>query len=109
MPRRRRLLVLGAAALLLGTRPAGARDPGDPIRLGWTEGDVAGFTPIYGPDGGAPIGTIEYHQHRSGDVLGTVRVARFKDGSSDEDQATARVGATLEAVRGRSIIRDRRG
>ena len=38
-----------------------------------------------------------------------VRVAHFSDGSSDEDQVEARIGKTLEAVRGRSIIRDTKG
>ena len=95
------LAVTGAAAL--------AREPGEPIRITWKEGDVAGQTPVYGPNGGAPIGVIEYHQHLNGSELETVRVARFADGSSDEDTAVARVNKTLEAVRGRSIIRDRGG
>jgi hypothetical protein len=96
--------------LLVGTcAPAFARKPGEPIRLVWIEGDVAGQTPIYGPDRGKPIGLVEYHQHRRGDELETTRVARFADGSSDEDTAVARVGRTLVALRGRSIIRDRRG
>jgi hypothetical protein len=88
---------------------AAAREPGEPIRLTWSEGDVAGFTSIFGPDGGGAIGFVEYHQHRKGDVLETRRVARFADGSSDEDQATARVGERLSALRGRSIIRDPHG
>jgi hypothetical protein len=95
------LAVLDAAAL--------ARGPGEPIRITGKEGDVAGQTPVYGPNGGAPIGVIEYHQHLNGSELETVRVARFTDGSSDEDTAVARVNKTLEAVRGRSIIRDRGG
>jgi hypothetical protein len=37
------------------------------------------------------------------------RVARFRDGSSDEDHAEARVGDRLEAISGRSIVRDRDG
>ena len=36
-------------------------------------------------------------------------MAHFSDGSSDEDRAEARVGKTLEAIRGRSIIRDVHG
>jgi hypothetical protein len=101
------------ASLLVGVvapgAPAAAREPGEPIRLVWTEGDVAGQTPIYGPGGGTPIGLVEYHQRRRGDELETTRVARFADGSSDEDTAVARVGPTLVALRGRSILRDRRG
>jgi len=64
---------------------------------------------ILSPDGRTTIGFIEYRQRRRGDVLETVRIARFADGSSDEDHADARVGATLEALRGRSIIRDTQG
>jgi len=96
-------LVLGAIV------PVGAREPGDPIRLVWLEGDIAGQTPILGPDRGAPIGIVEYHQHRQGDEVEMTRVSRFKDGSSDEDTAVARAGRTLEAIRGRSIIRDKNG
>src|SRR5262245_26312083 len=92
---------------------ASARETGDPIRLTWLEGDVAGFTPIFPPGGsskdGAPIGFVEYHQHRRGDVLETTRVARFADGSSDEDEASARVADGLRAIRGRQIVRDARG
>jgi hypothetical protein len=97
-----------ALVLLVATRVL-ARDPGDPIRLDWAEGDVAGFSPIYGRDGGRPIGSVEYHQRLRGDVLEATRVARFTDGSSDEDQAVARVGKTLVAVRGRSFVRDTKG
>jgi len=96
-------LVLGAIV------PVGAREPGDPIRLVWLEGDIAGQTPILGPDRGTPIGIVEYHQHRQGDEVEMTRVSRFKDGSSDEDTAVARAGRTLEAIRGRSIIRDKNG
>jgi hypothetical protein len=101
--------VLAAAALLIAVEPALAREPGDPIRLQWMEGDLAGFTPILSQDGDRIIGFIEYHQRREGDRLEAVRVARFSDGSSDEDQVEARIGKTLEAVRGRSIIRDTNG
>jgi hypothetical protein len=52
---------------------------------------------------------VIYRQHRRGDVLECTRVSRFQDGSSDEDTAVARVGRTLVALRGRSIIRDTRG
>ena len=104
------VLLLVVLALVDGARAASARQPGDPIRLDWTEGDVAGFSAIKAPDGSEAIGSIEYHQRRNGDVLEAVRVARFVDGSSDEDHAVARVGgAQLEAVSGRSIIRDAGG
>jgi hypothetical protein len=97
--------VIGIAAAAYGAQ----REAGDPIRLVWMEGDVAGMTPINSPDGRDTIGFVEYHQRRRGDVLEAVRVSRFRDGSSDEDQAEARVGSTLQALRGRSIIRDTRG
>lgn len=90
-------------------RAALARDSGDPIRLKWMEGDVAGLTPILSADGKKQIGFIEYHQRREGDRLEATRIARFNDGSSDEDQVEARIGKTLEGVRGRSIIRDTKG
>jgi hypothetical protein len=106
----RTLRVLAVAGLLAaGAHVAGAREPGDPIVLAWVEGDVAGFAPIVAPAGGEPIGFVEFHQHREGDVLDMTRVARFTDGSSDEDRAVARVGRTLDALEGRSIIRDARG
>jgi len=38
-----------------------------------------------------------------------VRVAHFRDGSSDEDSAEARVEGTLEALAGRTIIREADG
>lgn len=103
-----------AAALLVVTAlvagsSAWARDDADPITMAWIEGDVAGYTRILSPDGKKILGSVEYHQYRRGDVLEAVRVARFNDGSSDEDHAEARVGKTLEAIRGRSIIRDTRG
>ena len=97
------------AALALVASAALAREPGEPIRIVWKEGDVAGQSPIYGPNEGAPIGVVEYHQHVDGNELETIRVARFTDGSSDEDTAVARINKTLEGVRGRSIIRDTRG
>ena len=94
-----------ALGLLLPPTLAAARTSGDPIRLVWEEGDVAGTSAIYGKTGDARIGTIEYHQVRRGDVLTSVRVAHFADGSSDEDSAEARVAGTLVALSGRSIIR----
>ena len=103
------LLSLLVVCAMLAARPAVCRDSGDPIRLAWIEGDVAGMTSIRSPDGASVIGFIDYHQHRHGDVLEMVRVARFKDGSSDEDRAEAQVGKTLRALRGRSIIRNTTG
>ncbi len=101
---------LTAALLLLATGThALARDSGDPIALRWMESDVSGFSNILSPDGKKVIGTIDFHQERKGDVIDAVRVARFADGSSDEDRATARVGKTLVTLRGRSIIRDTKG
>jgi len=97
------------AAIVLAASAALAREPGEPIRIVWKEGDVAGQSPIYGPNGGAPIGVVEYHQHLDGSELETIRVARFTDGSSDEDSAVARINKTLEGVRGHSIIRDTHG
>ena len=77
--------------------------------MAWSEGDVAGMTAILSPDGAAPLGFIDYHQQRRGDVLKIVRIARFRDGSSDEDRVEARVGQTLRTLRGRSIIRNTKG
>src|SRR5262245_14968597 len=106
--------VAGAVAIVMTALSAPlhgvfAREPGDPIQLKWMEGDVAGMTAIWSPDATKVIGFVEYHQHRQGDRLEATRVARFADGSSDEDQVEASVGGTLEALRGRSIIRDQRG
>jgi hypothetical protein len=94
--------------LLLSGSPAAARSPDDPIRLRWTEGDVAGLSTIYSADG-PQIGFIEYRQHRRDDVITAVRVAHFGDGSSDEDHAEARIGKTLEAISGRTLTRDTNG
>ena len=104
---RRAALAVGALVLLAAT--AAARAAGDAIKVVYDEGDVAGFSAIYGTDGRTPIGFIEYHQKRRGDVLSSIRVARYRDGSSDEDRAEARVDGTLVALRGRSIIRDAGG
>ena len=93
-----------AIGMVLAARPVAARDAGDPIRLAWIEGDVAGLSSIRSPDGKVVIGSLNYHQRRRGQTLHAVRVARFRDGSSDEDQVEARVGETLQTVRGRSII-----
>jgi hypothetical protein len=103
-----RLAIVG---LLTAASPlaVSARDSGDPIQLKWIEGDVAGLTSIFSADGKTMIGFVEYHQHRHGDVLEAVRVAHFKDGSSDDDQVEARIGATLETLNGHTIIRNTQG
>jgi hypothetical protein len=98
-----------AIGMVLAARTVAARDAGDPIRLAWVEGDVAGLSSIRSPDGSAIIGSINYHQRRRGQVLQAVRIARFRDGSSDEDRVEARVGETLQTLRGRSIIRNAAG
>jgi hypothetical protein len=93
------LLVLGVAP------PARATTPTQPIRLTFTEGDVSGFSDISDPATGEALGIVEYSQTRRGDVLSVLRVARFRDGSSDEDFAEAHADGTLEAIRGHSVIR----
>jgi hypothetical protein len=105
----RRRLAVASVALVVAASRAAARESDDPIRLAWTEGDVAGLTTILDADGRAPIGRVEYWQRRRGDVLTIRRTARFQDGSSDEDHAEAKVGKTLETLRGRTIIRDAEG
>jgi hypothetical protein len=99
----------GAGALgllLLASAAADAAAPATPIRLVFDEGDLAGFSDISDPATGRPLGLVEYTQTRRDDVLSVLRVARFDDGSSDEDCAEARVADGLEAIRGRSIVRD---
>jgi hypothetical protein len=54
------------------------------------------------------ISYVDYHQLRHGDIVTCSRRA-LCGRVSDEDQAEARVGDTLEAQRGRSIIRDTHG
>lgn len=103
------LLCVLATAATLAARPAAGRDAGDPILLTWVEGDVAGITSIFSPDGKSTIGFVEYRQHRRGDMLEARRIARFSDGSSDEDRATVRIGKTLQTLGGRSIIRNTKG
>ena len=105
----RSLLSVLATVALLAAHPAAGRDAGDPIRLAWVEGDVAGMTSILSPDGTSTIGFVDYHQRRHGDVLEAVRIARFSDGSSDEDRAEAKIGETLQTLRGRSVIRNAKG
>jgi len=46
------------ASVLLATAAGSARAPSDPITLVVQEGDVAGFSTIYGAVGGEPIGLI---------------------------------------------------
>lgn len=112
MPTRRAARLAGlllVAACLFGGAPAGATEPGEPVRLEYLEGDVAGMSPILG-EGGAPvIGFVEYRQHRRGDLLEIDRVSRFADGSSDEDHIVVQVGETLRTLRGRSILRNTKG
>ena len=103
------LLSILATVAMLAARPAAGGDSGEPIRLAWVEGDVAGMTTIFSPDGKSTIGFVEYRQRRRGDTLEAVRIARFGDGSSDEDRATVRIGSTLQTLRGRSIIRNAKG
>lgn len=98
-----------ATVATLAAYPAAGRDPGEPIRLAWVEGDVAGMTSILSPDGESTIGFVEYRQRRRGDVLEAVRIARFSDGSGDEDRVTVRIGKTLQTLGGRSIIRNTDG
>ena len=104
-----RAVALGFATAFLVAQPVAAEDPPAPIKLSWIEGDVSGFSTILAPNSDRPIGYIEYHQRRRGDVVDATRVARFYDGSSDEDTARVRVGTTLRSLRGRSIIRNTRG
>jgi hypothetical protein len=92
--------------LVLAAGGARAATPSAPIRLTFDEGDVSGFTDISDPETGRSLGLVEYTQRRREDLLSVLRVARFHDGSSDEDFAEARVGESLEAIRGRSVIRD---
>jgi hypothetical protein len=94
---------------MLGAANALAASPTPPIALAYVEGDAAGTTAIWSEDGKRVLGIIEYVQHRERDRLHVKRVARFRDGSSDEDEAEVRVGDRLESVSGRSIIRDTRG
>lgn len=97
-------IILALGAIIPPSAPA--RSSGEAVRLVWSEGDVAGMSTIWAPDGTEPVGFVEYHQTRRGDRLSSLRIARFRDGSSDEDSAEADVGDTLQAVSGRSIIRD---
>lgn len=84
------LLWILAVVAMLAAQPAAGRDAGDPIRMAWVEGDVAGISSILSADGTSTIGFIDYHQHRRDDLLEIVRVARFSDGSSDEERVNVR-------------------
>jgi hypothetical protein len=101
--------LLASTCWFLSTTPVCAASPTPPLRLAYVEGDVAGTSVIWSEDGKRVLGIIEYRQRRENDRLHVSRIARFKDGSSDEDEAEAVVGDRLESIRGRSIIRDTRG
>jgi hypothetical protein len=103
------LALLALLARILGGGAALAASPTAPIKLAYVEGDVAGTTMIWSEDGKRVLGIIEYRQHLEKDRLRITRVARFRDGSRDEDEADVRVGARMEAIAGRSVIRDKRG
>ncbi|HXC52406.1 MAG TPA: hypothetical protein VN634_16105 [Candidatus Limnocylindrales bacterium] len=97
------------ATIALSGTPSAFADPPEPIRLAYVEGDIAGMSSIVSEDGKSIIGFVEYRQHRRGSVLEVSRVARFEDGSSDEDRVEADVGKTLRSIRGRMIIRNAKG
>lgn len=101
-------ILLGLTLLALAAAPAARADP-TPIALHWVEGDYAGLTTIWSADGKRPIGTITYRQYRAGDRLHISRIARFADGSRDDDEAVVTVGRRLESISGRSRIRDTKG
>ncbi len=103
------VLLEGLVGVLVGTASASAASPTPPIVLSYVEGDLAGTTMVWSEDGKRLLGIIEYVQHRERETLHIKRLARFRDGSSDEDQAEVRVGDRLESISGRSIIRDTRG
>jgi hypothetical protein len=103
-----RILII-ALFVLLGVPVVAWADPTPPIKLKYTEGDFAGATTIWSEDGKRVMGFIEYRQHLRGHRLHIERVAHFRDGSSDADDADVKVGARLESISGRSIIRDTRG
>jgi hypothetical protein len=56
------LLCALATVAALAARPAAGRDVGDPIRLAWVEGDVAGMTSIFSADGKSTIGFVGAHR-----------------------------------------------
>jgi hypothetical protein len=111
-PAARRRAAPAACALIVWLAPLGAaaRSPGEPIVLSFEEGDLTGVQTVWDAQGERAIGRVEYRQVRRDDVLETSRVARFDDGSSDEDVAVARIaGRRLEALWGRSVQRDESG
>ena len=63
------LLWVLATVAALAAHPAAGREAGDPIRVAWIEGDVAGMTAILSPDGTSTIGFVDYRQHRRGSVI----------------------------------------
>jgi hypothetical protein len=101
-------LLLGPFVGLVATN-ARAASPTPPIALAYVEGDAAGTSMIWSEDGKRLLGVTEYRQHLKGDRLHITRMAKYRDGSSDEDQVDARVGKRLESIGGRTIIRDTRG
>ncbi|MEO8603901.1 MAG: hypothetical protein ABI629_15105 [bacterium] len=101
-------ILFATLALMCGAVTARAADPTPPIKLAYVEGDFAGATTIWSEDGKHVMGYIAYRQHLTGDRLHIERVAHFRDGSSDADEAEVKVGAHLESISGRSIIRDTR-
>lgn len=100
---------MAIAVVLVTAAPAAATEAGEPIKLAYVEGDVAGMSSILSADGKTVLGFLEYRQHRRGDVLEISRIAHFQDGSSDEDRVEAHVGKTLRSIKGRMIIRDTKG
>src|SRR5262249_57502314 len=62
-----------------------ARDPGEPIRTTYTEGDLAGYSGIVALDTQQPLGVVEYVQRRKGDVLEARRVACLLGRSHDQE------------------------
>ena len=57
---KRRVLCAVMLTALAWPLVAAARDAGDPIRMAYDEGDVAGIVNIFPQDGSEPIGVIVY-------------------------------------------------
>jgi hypothetical protein len=102
----RRLLML---LVLVAANAARARTSDDPVRLAWDEGDLAGVVSIRSADGRETLGVVSYLQRRRDGMLHTERVARYRDGSSDEDTIDATVGRELRVIAGRTVVRDAAG
>lgn len=100
--------VLVLIALFVLSTPARGESP-QPLKLSYIEGDFGGPSTIWSEDGRRVVGFIDYRQHRRGNRLRIERVARFRDGSSDEDTVEVEVGDRLLAIAGHSTIRDTRG